>query len=243
MRCAAESGSARRCSTRMCCMHGHQQQLCAAARVRAHADGNVRSRVPPVDTAQGPHAVSCMSNCGAREGCGAASHKSAAGDAQSGSLPAVWWNTEGSRSSGVRNGAGRLAANGATRAPWQPLATEDSAGKEGAFGGSAPTMGLSNGRRSAIACMHVCACARAEALSKEHAVGAAGGVEAASAALQGAREWGTPPRETPGSGFAAAVAISNPFCMISATRRLNQPWTMPWVYNLVLTHRCALHHL
>lgn len=45
------------------------------------------------------------------------------------------------------------------------------------------------------------------------------------------------PHRWTGSGLAAAVMVSNPFCMSTANENLEKPWTMGWLYNLVLTHR------
>lgn len=44
-----------------------------------------------------------------------------------------------------------------------------------------------------------------------------------------------------GSGLTAVVAISSPFELVSASARLHQPWTMPWLYNLILTARLKLY--
>eukprot|EP00892_Ulva_mutabilis_P003947 jgi/Ulvmu1/1924/UM012_0084.1 len=41
----------------------------------------------------------------------------------------------------------------------------------------------------------------------------------------------------PRSGLSAAVVVSNPFCMATASHKISKPWTMPWIYNLVLTFR------
>lgn len=46
---------------------------------------------------------------------------------------------------------------------------------------------------------------------------------------------------TRGSGLAAAVAISSPFELVSASERLHIPWTMPWLYNRILTWRLKLY--
>lgn len=45
-------------------------------------------------------------------------------------------------------------------------------------------------------------------------------------------------QQRPRSGLSAAVVVSNPFCMATASRKISKPWTMGWIYNLVLTYRC-----
>jgi hypothetical protein len=44
-----------------------------------------------------------------------------------------------------------------------------------------------------------------------------------------------------GIGLTAAAIVGNPFDLKQAARKLQQQWTMPWVYNLVLTFRCAFN--
>ena len=40
--------------------------------------------------------------------------------------------------------------------------------------------------------------------------------------------------------LAAAVVVSSPYDMGEAARKIAKPWTMGWIYNLVLTFRCAV---
>ena len=47
--------------------------------------------------------------------------------------------------------------------------------------------------------------------------------------------------EAAGSGLAAAVTISSPFELLSASDRLQTPWTMPWLYNIILTARLKMY--
>jgi hypothetical protein len=46
-------------------------------------------------------------------------------------------------------------------------------------------------------------------------------------------------RDSKDSGLTAAAVVGHPFDMLQATRKLKRRWTMPWMYNLVLTFRCA----
>ena len=41
------------------------------------------------------------------------------------------------------------------------------------------------------------------------------------------------------SGLSGAALVSNPVCMTAAGVSIGKPWTMGWIYNLVITHRCA----
>jgi hypothetical protein len=49
-------------------------------------------------------------------------------------------------------------------------------------------------------------------------------------------------KEGMGIGLTAAAIVGNPFDLKQAARKLQQQWTMPWVYNLVLTFRCAFNY-
>ena len=51
----------------------------------------------------------------------------------------------------------------------------------------------------------------------------------------------TSPGGVSGSGLTAAVAISSPFELLSASDRLQTPWTMSWVYNIILTARLKMY--
>lgn len=44
-----------------------------------------------------------------------------------------------------------------------------------------------------------------------------------------------------GSLLQGAVMISNPCCMFSSQNKISQPWTVPWLFNLVLTYRLRLY--
>jgi predicted alpha/beta-fold hydrolase len=39
--------------------------------------------------------------------------------------------------------------------------------------------------------------------------------------------------------LTAAAIVSSPFDMMAAAQKIAKPWTVPWLYNLVLTFRCA----
>ena len=43
-----------------------------------------------------------------------------------------------------------------------------------------------------------------------------------------------------GGGITAAVAISSPFCLHTAGRRLGRPWTISWLYNLIIAYRLKM---
>ncbi|KAK9832174.1 hypothetical protein WJX74_001666 [Apatococcus lobatus] len=47
--------------------------------------------------------------------------------------------------------------------------------------------------------------------------------------------------EPEGDGIAAAVAISSPFCLESAGRFLARPWTIAWLYNLIIAYRLKMY--
>lgn len=40
-----------------------------------------------------------------------------------------------------------------------------------------------------------------------------------------------------GSRLQGAVMVSNPCCMFSSQNKISVPWTIPWIFNLVLTYR------
>ena len=39
--------------------------------------------------------------------------------------------------------------------------------------------------------------------------------------------------------LSGAVAISSPFDMVKAGGKLKRPWTLPWLFNLLMTIKCA----
>ncbi|KAK9857962.1 hypothetical protein WJX84_008774 [Apatococcus fuscideae] len=47
--------------------------------------------------------------------------------------------------------------------------------------------------------------------------------------------------QTDGGGITAAVAISSPFCLHTAGRRLGRPWTISWLYNLIIAYRLKMY--
>ena len=46
-----------------------------------------------------------------------------------------------------------------------------------------------------------------------------------------------------GSGVSCAAMVSSPFCLHSASAALSQPWTVSWMYNLVLAFRLRQYFL
>lgn len=101
--------------------------------------------------------------------------------------------------------------------------------------------GSGNGVASAAAAEAVCGPSgtRSACVAGAATGGGVPGAEGDSLPRGSAAAGSSPGGARHGSMLAGAVAVSSPFDMRKACAKLDQPWTIAWLYNLILTTRCA----